>query len=160
MWETWVRSLGWEDSLEKEVATHSSILAWKISWTEEPGGLQSMGSQRVRHDWATNTYFLTHHLRGFPAGSVVKESACHAGDLCSTPESGRSPWRREWLLTPVFLPGKSCEQRNLVGCSPWGRKRIQHNGATKQQFILNTSCLSDTYLTSVFSQSVACLFIF
>ena len=48
--ETWVRSLGWEDSLEKEVATHSSILAWKISWTEEPGGLQSMGSQRVRHD--------------------------------------------------------------------------------------------------------------
>ena len=43
-------SLGWEDPLEKEMATHSSILAWKISWTEEPGGLQSMGSQRVRHD--------------------------------------------------------------------------------------------------------------
>ena len=48
--ETRVRSLGWEDPLEKEMATHSSILAWKISWTEEPGGLQSMGSQRVRHD--------------------------------------------------------------------------------------------------------------
>ena len=48
--ETWVRSLGWEDPLEKEMATHSSILAWKISWTEEPGGLQSMGSQRVGHD--------------------------------------------------------------------------------------------------------------
>ena len=47
--ETWVRSLGWEDSLEKGVATHSSILAWEIPWTEEPGGLQSMGSQRVRH---------------------------------------------------------------------------------------------------------------
>jgi len=45
-----VQSLGWEDPLEKEMATHSSILAWKISWTEEPGGLQSMGSQRVRHD--------------------------------------------------------------------------------------------------------------
>ena len=43
--ETWVPSLGWEDLLEKEMATHSSILAWKISWTEEPGGLQSMGSQ-------------------------------------------------------------------------------------------------------------------
>ena len=53
--ETQVRSLGWEDPLEKEMATHSSILAWKISWTEEPGGLQSMGSQRVGHDWATNT---------------------------------------------------------------------------------------------------------
>ena len=48
--ETRVQSLGWEDPLEKEMATHSSILAWKISWTEEPGGLQSMGSQRVRHD--------------------------------------------------------------------------------------------------------------
>ena len=46
--EMWVRSLGWKDSLE-EMATHSSILAWKIPWTEEPGGLQSMGSQRVRH---------------------------------------------------------------------------------------------------------------
>ena len=44
MWETWVRSLGWEDSLGKEMATHSSVLAWKIPWTEEPGGQQSMGS--------------------------------------------------------------------------------------------------------------------
>ena len=50
MWETWVRSLGREDPLEKEMATHSSILAWKIPWIEEPGRLQSMGSQRVRHD--------------------------------------------------------------------------------------------------------------
>ena len=48
--ETWVPSLGWEDPLEKEMAIHSSILAWKISWTEEPGGRQSMGSQRVGHD--------------------------------------------------------------------------------------------------------------
>ena len=48
--ETQVQSLGWEDPLEKEMATHSSILAWKISWTEEPGGLQSMGLQRVGHD--------------------------------------------------------------------------------------------------------------
>ena len=48
--ETWVQSLGWEDPLEKQMATHSSILAWKISWTEKPGGLQSMGSQRVEHD--------------------------------------------------------------------------------------------------------------
>ena len=54
MRETWVQSLGQEDPLEKETATHSSILAWRISWTEEPGGLQSMGSQRVGHDWATS----------------------------------------------------------------------------------------------------------
>ena len=50
MQETWVQSLGWEDPLEKEMATHSSILAWRIPWTEEPGGLQSMGSQRVGLD--------------------------------------------------------------------------------------------------------------
>ena len=50
MRETWVRSLGWEDTLEKEMATHSSILAWRIPWAEEPGGLQSTGSQRVGHD--------------------------------------------------------------------------------------------------------------
>ena len=50
MQETWVRSLGQEDPLEKEMATHSSILAWRIPWTEEPGGLQSMGSQRVRNN--------------------------------------------------------------------------------------------------------------
>ena len=50
MLETWVRFLGREDPLEKEIATHSSILAWKIPWTEEPDKLQSMGSQRVRHD--------------------------------------------------------------------------------------------------------------
>ena len=50
MQETWVRSLGWEDLLEKGTATHSGILAWRIPWTEEPDGLQSMGSQRVGHD--------------------------------------------------------------------------------------------------------------
>ena len=50
MQETWVRSLGWEGPLEKEMAPHSSTLPWKIPWTEEPGKLQSMGSQRVGHD--------------------------------------------------------------------------------------------------------------
>ena len=50
MWETQIRSLGWEDPLEMEMATHSSTVAWKIPWTEEPGRLQSMGSQRVGHD--------------------------------------------------------------------------------------------------------------
>ena len=50
MWEIWVQSLGWEDPLEKGMATHSSILAWRIPWTEEPGGLQFMESQRVGHD--------------------------------------------------------------------------------------------------------------
>ena len=55
--------LGWEDPLEKEMATHSSILAWEIPWTEEPGGLQSTGSQRVRHDRATKTQHYLIYLR-------------------------------------------------------------------------------------------------
>ena len=50
VWETQVRSLGWKDPLEKEMATHCSILAWRSPWIEEPGGLQSMGSQRVSHN--------------------------------------------------------------------------------------------------------------
>ena len=53
MQETWVQSLDWEDPLEEEMATHSNIFAWEIPWTEEPGGLQFMGLQRVRHDLAT-----------------------------------------------------------------------------------------------------------
>ena len=55
MQEMWIRSLGWEDRLEKGMATHPSVLAWRIPWTEEPGGLQSIGSQRVRHDSVTTT---------------------------------------------------------------------------------------------------------
>ena len=58
-WEIRVQSLGWEDLLEKEMATHSSILAWRIPRMEEPGRLQSMGLQRVRHDWASFTWFDT-----------------------------------------------------------------------------------------------------
>ena len=60
MHETWVRSLGQEDPLEKGMATHSNILAWRISWTEEPGGLQFMGSQRVEHDCTYNQVISTH----------------------------------------------------------------------------------------------------
>ena len=55
MQETWVQSLGWEDPLKKGMATHSSILTWKIPWRGEPGGFQSMASQRVEQDRATNT---------------------------------------------------------------------------------------------------------
>ena len=58
IWENWVRSLGQEDPLEKEMATHSSSLAWRIPWTEEPGGLQSLGLQRVGHELATSFFFV------------------------------------------------------------------------------------------------------
>ena len=57
-------SLGWVGPMEKEMATHSSILAWRIPWTEEPGGLQSMRSHTVWHDWATNTYVVFNGYKG------------------------------------------------------------------------------------------------
>ena len=66
--KTWVQSLGWEDPLVKGMATHSSILAWRISWTEETGGLQSIGSQRVGHDRATNTHMLENGGGGVSGG--------------------------------------------------------------------------------------------
>ena len=56
MQKAWVQSVDWEDPMEDLITTHSSILAWRIPWTEEPGGLQFMGSQRVRHDCTTNTH--------------------------------------------------------------------------------------------------------
>ena len=77
MQETQVWSLGREDPLEKEVATHPSVPAWRIPWTEEPGGLQSMGSQRVGHDWATNTHI---EIRKWKLRKVV----CHICTDCKS----------------------------------------------------------------------------
>ena len=73
MREAWVRSLGQEDPLEKEMATHSSILAWRIPWTEEPGGLQSTGSQRVGHDWATSLHFTSQFTGCLPITWAKRE---------------------------------------------------------------------------------------
>ena len=67
MWKSWVRSLGWKDPLEKWMAIHSSVHAWRIPWTEEPGGIQSMWLQRVRYDWVTNTHTLSDFFQ-FPLG--------------------------------------------------------------------------------------------
>ena len=94
MLETQIRTLGWEDPLEKRMATHSSIPAWRIPWKAEPGGLQSMGSERVGHDWATElnlfdpTYAL---LWDFPGGSDGKASTCNTRDPGLIPGLGRFP---------------------------------------------------------------------
>ena len=77
--------------LEKAMAPHSSTLAWKIPWMEEPGRLQSMGSHRVGHDWATSLSLFTF-----------------------------MHWRRKWQPTAVFLPGESQGRGSLVGCRLWG----------------------------------------
>ena len=86
---------------EKEMAPHSSTLAWKIPWTEEPGGLQSMGLLRVRHNWATSLWLF---------------AFMH--------------WRRKWQPTSVFFPGESQGRGSLVGCRLWGRTESDTTEAT------------------------------
>ena len=85
-------SLGWEDPLEEGIATHSSVLAWRIPWTEEPGGLLSIGSQRVGRVWSNLACMHAQViLRGFPGGSDGEEPVCHAGCPGLIPQSRRSP---------------------------------------------------------------------
>ena len=94
--ETWVQSLGWEDPLEEGLATHSNILAWKVPWTEEPGGLQSMGSQRAGHDWVTeHTHVL---LSVLPPPLALLEYKLQAGRdlLCLIPLGIISVWNSVW----------------------------------------------------------------
>ena len=98
VWETWIRSLGQEDPLEKGMATHSGILAWRIPWTEEPGGLKSMRLQKLRQERI--------HLQ------------CRKPRFDSWVE--KTPWRREWKPTPVFLLGEFHGQKSLAGCNIWG----------------------------------------
>ena len=116
-------SLGQEDPLEKETATHSSTLAWKIPWMEEHGRLQSTGSQRVGHDWATSLHFIP--MRS--GDSLMAQPRKNLPEVQETEmwvwSMGQEDlWRRKWQSIPVFLPGKSHGQRRLVGYSPWGCK--------------------------------------
>ena len=165
--ETQVRSLGWEDPLEKEMATHSSILAWKMSLTEEPGGLQSMGSQRVGHHWATNTnqknkssnrkgqtQSISHSVMSDPATPWIvacqaplsmgilqaRIVGCHSllqGDL---PNSGIKSWSP--TLQVDSLPSEP----------PGGTKNTQRNRGEKwvnkvQQFVLKIKMLKSGRVT-------------
>ena len=120
MQETQVWSLGWEDPLEKRIATHFHILAWRIPWTTKSGGLKSMGSQRAGHDWATKHTAYTMALK-------QETDGLQTGHLQSS--SLLLPWRRKWQPTPVLLPGEFQGQRSLAGYSPWGR-RVGHDWVT------------------------------
>ena len=115
------------------MATHSSILAWRIRWAEEPTGLQSMGSQRIRHNWAHKythpigkwkkiTFIIYTHSHGFPRSSVSNESACSAGDPDSIPGSGISPGEGNGYPLQYSCLENPHGQRSLVGYSPWGCK--------------------------------------
>ena len=92
MQKTRVQSLGWEDPLEKEVAVHSRTIAWKIPWTEEPGRLQPMGSQRVGHDLATSLLILRVSNRA----RVVSLQLCSFSNLAQAPASASGPWCEMW----------------------------------------------------------------
>ena len=115
--ETRVWSLGQEDPLEDGMATHSNILVWRIPWTEEPGGLQSIVSQRIGHDWSDLA--CKHRLPWWLGG---KESTCQCRRCRFDPWVRKISWRREWQPTPVLLPEESRGQRSLGGYSPCGCK--------------------------------------
>ena len=104
-------------ALEKEMATHSSVLAWRIPGTGEPGGLQSMGLLRVGHDWVTSLSLFTF-----------------------------MQWRRKWQPTPVFLPGESQGRGSLVGCRLWGR-RVRHNWSNLAAAAVYTCSVTQLYPT-------------
>ena len=123
MQETQVWSLGQEDPLEVEMATHSSILAWKIPWTEDPDRLQFMGLHRNGHDWATEQVQMCAVSEGFSWWLSGKEPACQyrRRRRCEFNLWVRKiPWRWKWQPTPVFLPGESHGQKSLVAYSPQG----------------------------------------
>ena len=137
MQETWLQSLGWKDSLEKGMATHYGTLAWKILWTEETGRLQSMGFQRVGHNWATNTHI---HTNGYVlgGGSFFFFYFGFAVSLLLCRGFSR---RRQWHPTPVLLPGKSHGLRSLVGYSPWGCE--ESDTTERLHFHFSLSCIGE-----------------
>ena len=118
---SWLNSV----SLERAMAPHSSTLAWKIPWTEEPGGQQSMGSLRVGHDWSDLAAAAAVFHCGFPGSLVGKESACSERDPGSTPGLGRSPG--EWNGKPLKY---SCLENSMDRGAWWasvhGITRVGH----------------------------------
>ena len=101
MQKTWVPSLGWEDPLEKGMAAHSIILAWRIPWTEEPDGLESMGSQRVRHNWMTNTLcFHKSEMQG--KGPALEGNVSRQGFLLSSSPTRPSPGAPAFRLVHLW----------------------------------------------------------
>jgi len=158
-----VQSQGGGYPLEEGVPIHSSILAWKIPWTEEFGGLQFIGLQTVWNDWSNlacthiNFFFLRKLI--LPNGLFWKSMDHFMSSLVIW-------WRRKWQPTPVSLPGKSHGQRSPVGSSPWGHKesgtteRLTHthtvhrNTATKQQLFIESKHTPKTYTDKDYKTSI------
>ena len=124
MWETRVRSLGWDDPLEKEMAIHSSTIAWKIPWTEEPGRLHSMGSQRVGHNWATELNWTDVNV------------LCIYPKLCL--QVGSASWLRTYLTNQYvifrYCSPNLCKWNYLHGGLPFFKIQINHFMAQDKPF--------------------------
>ena len=114
-----------DTSVEKEMATHSSVLAWRIPGMVEPGGLPSVGSHRVGHDWS-NLAAAALTLWGLPWWLRWSRTCLQCRKPRFNPWVGQIPWRREWLRTPAFLPREFHGQSDsdLVDYSPWDRKDL------------------------------------
>ena len=122
MWKTQVQYLDWEDLLEKEMATHSSTLSWKIPWMEEPGRLQSMGSQRVRHDWATSLSKIT--ADGDCSHEIKRRLLL--GRKVMTNLDGILKSRDITLPTKVHLFKAMGFSVVMYGCESWTIKKAEH----------------------------------
>ena len=144
MGKTWVQSLGWEDPLEKGMGTHSSILAWRIPRTEEPGGCSPWGPKESdTAEWLSTAQhkpqfsaqispiisITEEHVDcGFPGGSVAQHPPAKAGDTGGTdrlnPWVMHISWRSKWQSTPAVLQAELYGQRSLEGYSPWGHTEL------------------------------------
>ena len=115
---------GWMTSLTQWTWVWVNSGSWW--WTGKSGMLQSMGSQRVEHNWGTKLNWTEpNHFIGLPCGSNGKESGLQFRRPGFNPWVGKIPWRREWQPTPVFLPEEFHGQRCLVGYSPWGYRESE-----------------------------------
>ena len=160
MLEIQVWSLGWEDLLEKEMATHSSTLAWKIPWMEKPGRLQSVRSQRVGHDWATSLQLqgILIFILSFPGHSVVKNLPANAKDLQVWSLGWEDPLEKEMATNSSILVWEIPWTEEPGGLPSKGSQRVRHDLATKQQQIIilslrkkeNLSKFSNLYPTYYF----------
>ena len=168
MQETQVQFLGWEDPLEKEMATYSSILAWKISWTQEPGRLKSMGLQRVRHDWACllRLLLLWHvnlnksiknvkkkikELYTRSGASLVKNLPATQGDPGSIPGPRRSPGEGNGYQLQYSCLENSMDRGAWWVIQSMGLQRVGHDWAT------NTSHNRYLFLGLLYSSTDLCM---
>ena len=117
MQKTQLQSLGQEGPLEKGMASHSSILAWTIPWTEEPGGLQSRGSQRVGHDWAKNTFTYSDRLSTYKAASYINPRNTYNRNLhkfCLARLSISSKAKKRVIIKIFYSFIPTCNYRNFI----------------------------------------------